>query len=241
MTSNPNTICSLPLLGRDKGWWSRRPNSLFQPDFERSTDPHPNPPHKGEGGPRKTFSFVNLVCVFLVIGAVIMLGKSSWIMLKAEVSQVLLHRAFAQSIATGEKVKAWAWADTYPVAEVRIPRINAAAIVLEGATPEALAFGPAHLTDTPRVGERGTTVIAAHRDTHFSFLRDVKIGDVVDVTRDDGLTFTYRITNTRVAEFNQSGIERHAAGHHLVLSTCWPFDALTHGTARYIVEAEMVQ
>ena len=129
MTSNPNTICSLPLLGRDKGWWSRRPNSLFQPDFERSTDPHPNPPHKGEGGPRKTFSLVNLVCVFLVIGAVIMLGKSSWIMLKAEVSQVLLHRAFAQSIATGEKVKAWAWADTYPVAEVRIPRARLDALV----------------------------------------------------------------------------------------------------------------
>ena len=97
---------------------------------------------------------------------------------------------------------------------------------------------------TPTANSHGTSVasiIAAHRDTHFSFLRDVKIGDVVDVTRDDGLTFTYRITNTRVAEFNQSGIERHAAGHHLVLSTCWPFDALTHGTARYIVEAEMVQ
>ncbi len=36
-----------------------------------------------------------------------MLGKSCWITLKAEVSQVLLDRAFTQSIATGEKVKPW--------------------------------------------------------------------------------------------------------------------------------------
>ena len=170
-----------------------------------------------------------------------MLGKASWIMLKAEVAQVLLHKAFDQSIATGEKVKAWSWADTWPVAEVRVPRINASAIVLEGATPEALAFGPAHLSDTPRVGDMGTVVFAAHRDTHFSFLKDVKVGDIVDVTRDDGLTFQYRISQTRVAEYNQTGIERHAKGRHLVLSTCWPFDALTHGTARYIVEAEMVR
>jgi sortase A len=87
----------------------------------------------------------------------------------------------------------------------------------------------------------GTSVFAAHRDTHFSFLKDVSRGDVVDVTRDDGLTFQYRITNARVAEYNNSGIERHVAGHHLVLSTCWPFDAISHGTARYIVEAEMVR
>ena len=170
-----------------------------------------------------------------------MLGKSSWIMLKAEVAQVLMHRAFNQSIATGEKVKPWNWADTYPVAEIRLPRIGAQAIVLEGATTEAMAFGPTHLSDTPRVGERGTVVFSAHRDTHFRFLKDVQLGDLISVTRNDGLTFQYRVNNTRVAEYNQSGIERHAAGHHLVLATCWPFDAITRGTARYIVEAEMVE
>jgi sortase A len=204
--------------------------------------PLPTPPRKaGRGEEKKQISFLNLLCVLCFIGATLMLGKSSWIMLKAEVAQVLLHKAFTQSIATGEKVKAWSWADTYPVAEVRVPRINASAIVLEGATPEALAFGPAHLSDTPDVGEKGTVVFAAHRDTHFRFLQNVRAGDVVDVTRNDGLTFQYQITTTRVAEYNQSGIERHASGHHLVLSTCWPFDAITHGTARYIVEAEMVR
>ncbi len=185
-------------------------------------------------------SLLNLLAALCVIGATVMLGKSCWITLKAEVSQVLLQQAFNQSIATGETVKPWGWADTWPVAEVRIPRIDAEAIVLHGATSESLAFGPAYLPDTPKPGERGTTVIAAHRDTHFAFLKDVAVNDVIQVKRSDGLMFTYRVTNMRVAQWNASGIDRHARGHHLVLSTCYPFDGVTRGSERYIVEAELV-
>jgi sortase A len=169
-----------------------------------------------------------------------MLGKSCWITLKAEVSQILLERAFTQSIATGAAVKPWGWADTWPVAEVRIPRIGAEAIVLHGATGEALAFGPAYLPDTPKPGERGTSVIAAHRDTHFAFLKEVVVNDQIQITRNDGLTFTYQVTNLRVAKWNASGIDRHAAGHKLVLSTCYPFDGVARGEERFIVEAVLV-
>lgn len=186
-------------------------------------------------------SLLNLLSVLCVIGAVVMLGKASWISLKAEVAQVLLHKAFEKSIATGEEVKAWAWADTWPVAELRIKRLDASAIVLEGASGEALAFGPAHLSETPRPGDPGTAVIAAHRDTHFRFLKDARVGDIVSITRNDGLQFQYRITSTRIAAWNRTGIDRHASGHHLILSTCYPFDAVVRGNDRYIVEAEMVK
>ncbi len=194
----------------------------------------------GPANPRRR-SILKLLTVLCVVGAMLMLGKSSWIMLKAEVSQVLLARAFAQTVSTGTPVKPWNWADTWPVAEVRIPRIGASAIVLNGATPEALAFGPALLAETPRPGERGTSVIAAHRDTHFSFLKDVVMGDVVSITRDDGLTFRYAVTNMRVADWNSSGIDAHAPGHRLVLATCFPFGSVVHGRERYIVEAVMVK
>ena len=96
------------------------------------------------------------------------------------------------------------------------------------------------ITDTPRPGNPGTSVLSAHRDTHFAFLKDVERGDDIIITRTDGLTFRYRVTNMRVAQWNTSGIDRHARGHHLVLSTCWPFDAVMRGNERYIVEAELV-
>ncbi len=170
-----------------------------------------------------------------------MLGKSSWITLKAEVAQVLLDRAFQRALVSGEAEKAWGWSDTWPVAEIRVPRLGARSIVLNGASGEALAFGPALLNETARPGERGTAVIAAHRDTHFRYLRNVVVGDEVAVTRSDGLTFHYVVTATRIAQWNRSGIDRHASGFNLVLSTCYPFDAITAGTQRYIVEAALAQ
>ncbi|WOH54848.1 hypothetical protein [Bradyrhizobium sp. sBnM-33] len=37
------------------------------------------------------------------------------------------------------------------------------------------------------------------------------------------------------------GIDPLAGGHELVLSTCWPFDALTQGPERYLVHATMIE
>ncbi|MFP3571079.1 hypothetical protein, partial [Paraburkholderia sp. SIMBA_030] len=68
---------------------------------------------------------------------------------KAELSQVLLKRAFAAELR-GEDAKPWPWADFTTEAEVSAPRLGKTAIVLSGASGEALAFGPAWLSNTPQ-------------------------------------------------------------------------------------------
>jgi sortase A len=186
-------------------------------------------------------SILNLVAFIFLAGAFIMLGKSCWIYAKAQVAQVLMERAFDQSITSGKPVKAWSWADTYPVARISVPRLGASAIVLDGTSGEALAFGPGLMHETSAFGAPGTTVVAAHRDTHFRFLKFVEIGDVVEVTRNDALTFRYKVTALRIADWNQSGIDRHKNGFNLVLATCYPFDSITHGAQRYLVETQLIQ
>ena len=119
-------------------------------------------------------------------------------------------------------------------------RIHASAIVLSGSSGQALAFGPGHVERTPDAGERGVAVYSAHRDTHFAFLKNVVIGDEIDVTRSDGKRFRYRADATSVVRFDASGIDPLAGGHELVLSTCWPFDALTPGPERYLLHATMI-
>ncbi len=233
------SLSPLPLRERvaeqsEAGRWKCGPSHIPLPICCAALRKSPSPV-KGEGK-----IFLNFLAILCIIGAVTLLGKSCWITLKAEVAQILLQKAFTQSMVSGENIKPWSWADTWPVAEVRIPRIGAKAIVLNGATSEALAFGPTWLPDTPKPGERGTTVIAAHRDTHFAFLKHVAIDDKIQITRTDGLGFNYKVTNLRIANWNTSGIDRHASGHHLVLTTCYPFDAMTRGSQRYIVEAELV-
>jgi sortase A len=83
-------------------------------------------------------------------------------------------------------------------------------------------------------------VYSAHRDTHFLFLKDIAIGDEIVITRSDGNTFRYRADSTSVVRFDASGIDPMTSGYELVLSTCWPFDTMTSGTARYILHATMI-
>jgi sortase A len=179
--------------------------------------------------------------ILLAVLGLILFGQGAYIHAKALLAQVLLERAFDQTIATGHLTKPWSWADTWPVARIEVKRIGASAIVLAGSSGQALAFGPGHVGLTADAGERGVAVYSAHRDTHFAFLRHVKIGDEIDVTRDDGRTFRYRADGSSVVRFDASGIDPLADGHELVLSTCWPFDALTSGPERYLLHATLIK
>jgi sortase A len=180
------------------------------------------------------------IAAALAIAGLVLFSQGAYLHAKALLAQVLLERAFTETIATGRETKPWSWADTWPVARIEVKRLRASAIVLAGSSGQALAFGPGHVELTPDAGERGTAVYSAHRDTHFRFLRNVAVGDEIDVTRNDGRIFRYRADATSVVRFDASGINSQSDGYELVLSTCWPFDAVTSGPDRYLVHATMI-
>jgi sortase A len=188
---------------------------------------------------RRLGVIIPLALVLMAAGATL-IGQGVWIHAKAVLAQVLLNRAFAETILTGQDVKPWPWADTWPVARVEVPRLNKSAIVLAGSSGQALAFGPGQLERTPAAGEPGTAIYSAHRDTHFAFLGDVATGDEIFVTRRDGRGLRFRVTGTSVVRWDASGIDPFAAGRHLVLVTCWPLDGTFSSPLRYLVHAELV-
>ncbi|WP_456632143.1 class GN sortase [Bradyrhizobium sp. URHC0002] len=179
--------------------------------------------------------------LLLALIGLILFGQGAYIHAKALLAQVLLERAFEKTIATGRETKPWSWADTWPVARIEVKRLHASTIVLAGSSGQALAFGPGHVEGTPDAGERGVTVYSAHRDTHFAFLKNVVIGDEIDVKRSDGRQFRYRVDATSVVRFNASGIDPLKGGYELVLSTCWPFGSLTSAPERYLLHATMIR
>lgn len=176
----------------------------------------------------------------VAIAGLMLVGKGFYMKTKAEVSQVLLKRSFEAQLHGETNVKPWPWADFSTEAEITALRIGKTAIVLSGASGEALAFGPARLANTPAPGELGTSVVAAHRDTHFRWLKDVRPGDLLVITRKDGTNLTFRAGPGRIARWDESGINADAPGRNLALATCWPFDATEQGPLRYIVQAELV-
>lgn len=190
---------------------------------------------------RSRTSRVRLWFAALMIGAgLVLTGQATYMTLKALLAQVLLDRAFTETLARGGDVKPWPWADTSPVARIEVPRIGASAVVLSGDSGQALAFGPGHLQSTPEPGESGTTVFAAHRDTHFVFLGAVRPGDTIVVTRRDRSVHRFRVTRVHVVRWDQSGIDPAAPGQNLVLATCWPLDARAAGPMRLLVHAELI-
>lgn len=178
-----------------------------------------------------------LTAIALALTGALLFGQGLYIHAKAVVAQLLLERAFTASLHSGQPVKPWSWADTWPVARIEVKRLHARAIVLHGSSGQALAFGPGHVETTPNAGEPGIAVYAAHRDTHFRFLGDVVVGDIIDITRRDGRHFTYRVTGSSVVRFDASQIDAHADERGLALTTCWPLDAMTQGPLRYVVHA----
>jgi sortase A len=173
----------------------------------------------------------------LVMAGLWQMGCALFIPAKAAVAQALLHRAWDRTLAGEEQAKPWLWADTWPVARLRMPGVGADLIVLAGASGQALAFGPGHVTGTAAPGRPGLSMIGGHRDTHLKVLAGLKPGSRVDIQRPDGKTLTYRVDATSIADARHPWAAP-ADADALVLVTCYPFDALIPGgPLRYLVHA----
>jgi sortase A len=158
--------------------------------------------------------------------------------LKAALAQVLLDRAFAQSLAEGRGVKPWPWADTVPVARISVARLRVSDVVLSGGSGQAMAFGP---TALPQVGASGmVTVLAAHRDTHFTFVRDLRIGDEIVAEHVGGGKERYRVVAFQTVPWDRFSVPSDPPRPMLALATCYPFGATAPGPLRRVAWAEHV-
>jgi len=179
-------------------------------------------------------------CIILLATAgIASFGHGVYIYAKAQLAQVLLHRAWDRQRDTGAAVKPWPWADTHPIARLIVPTRDADILVLAGASGRTLAFGPGHLDGSAPPGDPGNAVITAHRDTHFRFLKDIAPGEALLVERSDGGTRHFRVRVSYVADYRELRLPRDTAVPTLTLVTCYPFDAINPGgPLRYVVVAE---
>ncbi len=189
----------------------------------------------------------------LAVSACLLLAASLWqagagvyIHAKAALAQILIDDAWRRAQdgddrAGDGQARPWPWADTRPVARLEIPRLGARMIVLAGASGRSLAFGPGHVDGSALPGEIGVSLIAGHRDTHFRLLEDVVVGDAIRTEDRDGVWRDFTVTSIRVVDSRRARIDVNAATPRLILSTCYPFDAIDPGgPLRYLVFADAV-
>ena len=159
---------------------------------------------------------------------------AAWIPLKAETAQWLIERSWRISETGAEAPPPWPWADTRPAAVLEVPEHGVRLFVLEGASGRNLAFGPTFANGT----ETGSDlVISGHRDTHFSFLRELQQGDRIQITQQGGVQ-VYEVMKTEVADSRTARLRIDPGMRRLSLVTCYPFDAMSAGgPLRYVVTA----
>jgi sortase A len=178
-----------------------------------------------------------MVLVMIAAAGLWQTGTGLWIHAKARLAQHLLERAWRESLVDGTAVRPWPWADTWPVARLIIPARDLDLFVLQGDSGRSLAFGPGLAAGSSAPGQPGTTLISAHRDTHFRGLANLERGAAVYVETAHG-RWRYRVTHSRIIDARVTGIGDDPMRDTLVLATCYPFDGWsTGGPLRYVVYA----
>lgn len=179
-------------------------------------------------------------CLLALAGALLS-GRALYLRAKGELAHALIRRAWLRTVATGQATRPWPWADTVPIARLRVPGIGLDSVVLEGASPRVLAFGPARMMNSAAPGEPGNLVLAGHRTTDFLPL--------ARLTRDDELLLEwlgrdrrlrrrrYRVEEVRVLEPQDTWALQPTLEDRLTLITCYPFGRQPGSPQRYAVRA----
>jgi sortase A len=135
----------------------------------------------------------------------------------------------------GSKIPAGTW-----IARLEAPSVELKATVLEGSDDVTLNRAAGHIEDTALPGERGNLAIAAHRDTIFRPVRNLRLGDPLIVTTADRV-YRYRVTQMRVVEPDDVGVLDGKDHATLTLVTCYPFTFIGHAPKRFVVSADLVK
>ena len=179
---------------------------------------------------------LTFVYIVLAVAAAWQLGMAGWIHAKAAAAQILLERAWQQTLIDQQQNRPWPWADTWPIAELIVPHLDVSLIVLAGDSGASLAFGPGHSFSSAMPEERGTVLISGHRDTHFRFLENLEQGQRLILKTRTGIHY-YTVSSTEIV--NSRRYQTETGTDELILVTCYPFNsAMTGGRQRYLVHAQ---
>ena len=168
-------------------------------------------------------------------------GQGAYIPAKAWLAQELMLRAWSRMQSGETRVTPWPWADTWPIARFTAKSGDVDLIVLAGGSGRTLAFGPGHMSASAMPGEVGNAVIAGHRDTHFRFLKDVQVGEILKLESGRASEHSYEVIDIDIVDSRKGSLLLDTDVAMLSLVTCYPFDAIeAGGPLRYVVTARML-
>ncbi len=125
------------------------------------------------------------------------------------------------------------------IGRLEVPRLALAVIVEEGVDGRTLRHAAGHVPGTALPGEPGNVVVAAHRDTLFRPLKDIRPGDEVRFLTPDG-AFAYEVVKTEIVKPSRTDVLAPGSGGEATLVTCYPFGFVGPAPERFVVRAARI-
>lgn len=125
------------------------------------------------------------------------------------------------------------------IGRLEIPRLNIRVIVREGDDEATLRHAVGHIPSTAFPGDFGNVALAAHRDTYFRPLRNIRKNDRIIVATLEG-TYEYLVQSTKIVSPTDVSVLEASAPKELTLVTCYPFYYIGSAPRRFVVHATQV-
>ena len=187
---------------------------------------------------KRKASILSLIFL-LVIGGGYFAFEGLKIELKAKVSQALLKHAWNKTLQTGKYYQPWPSFDGKPILLLELPSHNISQIVLNSTSGQSLAFGPSFHEESFLPHERKVTIISSHRDSHGVYIKKLQLGEEIKLQDQYKKWHTYIIDDFFIINVQEEKITMENNDQHLLLVTCYPFNAISSGTPyRYVVSAK---
>jgi sortase A len=188
----------------------------------------------------------SLQCVFFAAAAALLaycafVLVDAWSFQKAQRLELdrLLAAQADQSVRTVTLKTAPPVAQGSLMGRMEISRLGVSVILIEGTSATTLRRAAGHISGTALPGQAGNVGIAAHRDTFFRPLRNIRQNDIITLTTLLG-TFRYRVMSTKIVSPSDVTVLTPGGNEILTLVTCYPFYFVGSAPDRFIVRAERV-
>ena len=112
-------------------------------------------------------------------------------------------------------------------------------MVLNGGDPTTLAFSAGAIAPFNQTLSTQPFVVAGHRDSHFSFLNEVFMNDIISLADSHGQSQLYQVEAIDIVDASTGQLPVLGDNSQLVLITCYPFtNSGSDSNERYVITAK---
>lgn len=129
--------------------------------------------------------------------------------------------------------------DDPPLAVMSIGRLDLKVPVYDGTDEVNLNRGAGRIKGTAWIDSPGNLGIAGHRDGFFRVLKDIELGDSIEMLTHNGNS-EFVVSSITIVDPTDVSVLAPTDNSSITLVTCYPFYFVGHAPKRFIVKGELL-